>query len=185
MITTVIGVVVSIIALIASIAGVVVSIAGVIVSYIVARKYGDTAALEASRKLHEEDARKARSMALQSLLNEVERIRKLVEYDAGSGLRIRLPTAAFETAFASGAPGLAADSKLLNIAAEYLALADRVNTCVETYVAGVPSGEAAAHRRMRIAFDEIRELCTSMLPGNLDQLSVALQRELDCTAPEG
>ena len=46
--------------LIVSIAAIVVSVVGVIVSYVVARKYGDVAALKASRKLHEEDARKAR-----------------------------------------------------------------------------------------------------------------------------
>jgi hypothetical protein len=137
-----ISIAISVFALFVSWAGVAASIVGVAVSYWVARKYGDMAAVRAGRKLHDEDARRARVTALRSLLNETERIRKVVEHNASLAIYpvrsvIRLPTSAFETAFVSGTPGLDASDELLRSVTDYLVRADAVNSFVDAYPSSI------------------------------------------------
>lgn len=64
------------VAVVLSVLSLIVSVVSVIVAYLVAVKYGDMAAVKATRKFHEEDVARARVAALQSLRNEVVRIRK-------------------------------------------------------------------------------------------------------------
>jgi len=162
---------------------------GVLMSYFVARQYGDVAAVRATRKFYEEDARKARLTALQSLVNEVARIRKLVEHNshllpltnAPVKSLTKMPIAAFETAFVSGRHGLAVSSHLLNAVTDYFTHADSINLLVDIYVAGIPSGTAVSQTRRRTAVQKIAEICTAELPKILDQLEIHLRRELEPT----
>jgi hypothetical protein len=55
-------------------------VVNVVVVYLVARMYGDVAGAKAARRFQEEDAKRARRAAFQSLRNEVVRIRKLDQY---------------------------------------------------------------------------------------------------------
>jgi len=93
-----------------SLAGVAVSLVG---AWLIAKKYGDVAGTLAARRFQEEDAKRARVAAFQSLINEVVRIREVAKhyqspnFDTASGAP-KLPVTAFETTFVSGSPGLAA-----------------------------------------------------------------------------
>lgn len=62
--------------------GFLIAAVSVILSYIVAKKYGDLAAVDATRKFHEKDAKRARLNALGSLINETARIRKLAKHNS-------------------------------------------------------------------------------------------------------
>ncbi len=167
----------------------IIAVAGVLLSCVVAWKYGDVAAVRATRKFHEEDAKKARLTALQSLMNEVARIRKLVEHNsqllpltnAPVKSLTKMPIAAFETAFVSGRHGLAVSSHLLNAVTDYFTHADSINLLVDIYVAGIPSGTAVSQTRRRTAVHKIAEICTDELPRILDQLETHLQHELEPT----
>ena len=176
--------------LVISIFAIIVSIAGIIVSYRVAKKYGDLAAVEATRRFHEEDLKRARLTALQSLVNEVARIRKLAEHNSQLAPSqpaqpvARMPVAAFETAFVSGAPGLEVSLELLDTVTDYLACADSINSLVDIYVAGTPSGESASASRLRKAVEQMKEICASTLPEILDRLRDALQRELETASQQ-
>jgi len=135
-----------------------------ILSYIVAKKYGDLAAVDATRKLYEEDAKRARLNALRSLINEVARIQKLAEHnsqldpDQQSQPVARMPVSAFETAFVSGALVSRASQELLDAVADYLVCADSISPLVDIYVAGTPSGEGVSKQRMHAAVREIKEI---------------------------
>jgi hypothetical protein len=183
--TNPVSLVMSALALFVSTVGIIVSIAGVIVSYIVAKKYGDLAAVEASRKLHEEDARRARLVALRSLLNEVERIRKVAEHNSGLAPPqvaepvTRVPTTAFETAFVSGTSNIDGSPELLEAVTDYLACADSVNSLVDIYVAGTTSAGGAGAHRVTESARKIVEYCENNLLEILDRLKTFLQRELE------
>ena len=174
--------------LVASAAFVVSVIVGIL-SYIVARRYGDLAAVEASRRLHEEDARRARLMALRSLLNEVERIRKVAEHNSGlapqeTALSVtRVPTIAFETAFVSGTSNIGGSSELLVTVTDYLACADSINSLVDIYVAGTTSAGGEGARRVTDSARKIVGKCKDDLPKILDSLKTFLQRELEEAQP--
>ena len=109
-----------------------------ILSFIVASRYGDMAAVRATRKYHEEDARRARAATLLSLRNEVSRIQKAAEHNSQLDPRhsphdtARMPTAAVETAFVSGTPGLVVGPELLDASTEYVARADSINSLIES-----------------------------------------------------
>ena len=130
---------------------IIVSVVCALLSYIASVNHGDKAALKASRKLHEEDMKKARLTALRSLLNEVKRIQKAVDHNSElerGMIRsvVRLPVTAFETAFVSGKPGLDASDKLLYTITDYLTLANSINSLIDIYLfsvagAGVKQGQ--------------------------------------------
>lgn len=156
-----------------------------IVSFIVARWYGDMAAVRATRKYHEEDARKARAATLLSLRNEVSRIQKAAEHNsqlnpAHSPHDIaRIPTAAFETAFVSGRPGLDVSPDLLDASTEYLTCADSINSLIDAYLSAL-GGESSQMVDVRNeAVRKIAKACGDTLPNILGRLSTCLQRELD------
>jgi hypothetical protein len=152
-------------------------VVSIIAAYLVARKYGDVAGTLAARRFQEEDAARARVTALQSLMNEIERIRRVMEHYDLSGARAesrgvpKMPVAAFETAFISGRPGLAASKELVDTVCDYLVLADSVNSLIELYS---PTFGMAG----RINFPEICAACAPT-PGILDRLEDCLQRELE------
>jgi hypothetical protein len=162
----------------------IVSIAGIIISALVAWGFGDLAAVRASRKLHEEDARKARLMALRSLLNEVERIEKVAKHNSlelkpGQFAQsvTKMPVAAFETAFVCGKPTISSDSELLKAVTDYLARADSINSLVDIYISGVGGTEAGARGR-RATVETIQEYCGEDLSKILSSLREFLQRSL-------
>ena len=168
-----------------SIVGLLISIVSIAISVYTAKKYGDVAGAIRIIEHEEQKATEARISALRSLLNEVERIRKLVNYNSdlkpGSSSKpaVRMPATAFETAFVSGESGLAVSPELLNAVTDYLTCADKINIFIDIFVAGVPSGEGTTKRRMNTALQEIDDLCTNILPGILDRLVDALQGELE------
>jgi len=176
---------VSIGAIIISIGAIIVSIAGIIVSYIVARKYGDLAAVEATRRFHEEDARRVRMTALQSLVNEVERIQKVVEHnrqlttDTAIQPVARMPVAAFETAFVSGRTGLNVSKELLQVATDYLACADGINSLVESYPASLAGlGTRRVPNYSDGIIEQIAKVSEHRLPEILERLRTHLQEEI-------
>lgn len=156
----------------------VVSAIGVIVAYVVARKYGDMAAVKATRKFQKEEAARARIAAFQSLINEVERIRRVLgHYDpadtrAESGGVPKMPVAAFETAFVSGTPTLAANEELVRAACDYLVHADSVNSLIGMYQPG-PVMAAG-----RVTFQDVCRACAP-IPEILDRLDDCLRHELE------
>lgn len=168
----------------------VVSVAGVVVSYLVARKYGDLAALKAARELHEEDARKARVLVLRSLLNEAARVRKIGESNATVRIGViapvaRLPVTAFKTAFVSGTPGLQAGEELLQAVADYLACADSVNGLIDVYpaaVAGRGNRSLGTPGNAEYVVEQVADICRDKLPGMLDRLEHALREEINASS---
>lgn len=148
-------------------------IASSFVAYFVAKRFGDVAGQDAARRFQEEDAKRARVTAFQSLINVVARIQKLVEYyqspDFGTRGVPKLPVTAFEMAFVSGSPGLAASSELLDAVNNYLVLADSINSLIDIYLAS----------QTRVGnLGEIRRACPP-LSEVLNRLGDYLQRELD------
>jgi hypothetical protein len=150
-----------------------------VVAFFLAKHFGDVAGTKAAIEFEKDKAAKARVAALQSLLNEVERIRKLAKHNSDSKPKVKMPTAAFEAAFVSGTSGLAVSPDLLNAVTDYLVCADRINMSVDIYVSETPSAGGSSRGRMDDASQDIRELCSDTLRGILDQLSYALQRELE------
>ena len=136
---SIVGLVIAAVALLISVGSLAVTAIGVVVSYCVARWYGGIAAVEASRKLQEEDSKKTRLTALRSLLHQTERIRKIVSDNTGLDHRstiqplVRLPVLAFETAFVSGKPGVSASEETVAATTDYLLCADRYNSLVDIY----------------------------------------------------
>lgn len=125
-----------------------VSLASVVVAYF----RGDMAAQKASEKLQRQREQRERLAALQSLVNETERIQKAIEHNARLDVTnnlqpiLRLPVNAFETAFVSGRPGLDASDKLIQAVSDYLCRADCVNSLVDVYpssIAGLGTGTIA------------------------------------------
>lgn len=111
-------------------------LANSIIAYLLARHFGDVAGTRAAIQFEKEKEAKARAAGLRSLCNEVGRIRKLVLHNRGSTSPVGLPTAAFETAFVSGTPGVSAGDELLDAVTDYLVCADRMNVCVAAYLGG-------------------------------------------------
>ncbi|MFB0534578.1 MAG: hypothetical protein ACETWR_06320 [Anaerolineae bacterium] len=139
-------------------------------AWLIARKYGDVAAAKATREYQEELAKKTRVAALQSLRNEVVRIRELTKYHIeplGQSVP-EMPVVAFERAFVSGRAGVAAGEELVKVVSEYLVRADLVNSLIEMYLHSLNKG---------IRMGDIRGAC-GPLPEILDRLDDCLQREL-------
>jgi hypothetical protein len=100
-------------------------------SYFIARKYRDVAGTLITLKKQEQHAARARVTALQHLLNEVARIRKLANHNSelvhGETGIVKMPMTAFETAFVSGSSDLSVSSDLLDAVTDYLVKADTVS----------------------------------------------------------
>jgi hypothetical protein len=159
----------------------VVSAVGLIVSVgvaiFVAKNYGDVAGAKVILEAQAKDAARARVAAFQSLVNEVERIRTVVGHYNPSDVRAesrgvpQMPVAAFETAFVSGAPALAASEELVRAVCDYLVHADSVNSLVGLYspTYGVTG---------RVTFQSICTACVP-IPKILDRLDDCLRHELE------
>jgi hypothetical protein len=146
-------------------------VVNMVVVYLVARMYGDVAGAKAARKFQEEDAKRARRAVFQSLRNEVVRIRKLAEYyrTPDTSAVPKAPVAAFETAFVSGSPALAARKELVDAVCDYLVRADRINSFVDMYLHSLDKG---------VTFSDIIMACDP-LPEILKRLDDCLRRELE------
>jgi hypothetical protein len=160
----------------------VVSVVGLIVSVgvaiFVAKNYGDVAGAKVILEAQAKDAARARVAAFQSLVNEVERIRAVVGHYNPSDVRAesrgvpQMPVAAFETAFVSGAPALAASEELVRAACDYLVHADSVNSLIGMYQPG-PVMAAG-----RVTFQDVCRACAP-IPEILDRLDDCLRHELE------
>jgi hypothetical protein len=175
------------------------------ISYNIAKRYGDLAGSKAAIEFEKEKAEQARITTLKSLLNEVIRIRDLAYYNYSlkqDGKRIqsvvKMPIAAFETAFLSGesslpikgtvgfdgspvsseTPGLHLISEPLASVTSYLTKAYAINALVDIYlglVRGLSSEEES--RRAEVIsqiVDESHDLLT-VLP----RLEKYLERQLE------
>jgi len=157
------------------------------VSKSIAREYGDLAGNQAAIDYEERKVAEARITALGALRNEVTRIRKLVETNSqigndGLGM-VRMPTAAFETAFVSEPSGLSVDSELLDAVVDYLVCADTINSRIDTYLKfGAALGQS--QYAGGIVGDAVREVRdkSKAIPDMLDRLDTLLERELDVSA---
>jgi hypothetical protein len=153
-----------------SLAGVAVSLVG---AWLIAKKYGDVAGTLAARRFQEEDAKRARVAAFQSLINEVVRIREVAKhyqspsFDTASGAP-KLPVTAFETAFVSGSPGLAAREELVKAVSEYLVFADSINWLIDKHLIG---GGNLGDFAIRQDWTRLSEV--------LNRLNDCLERELE------
>lgn len=159
-----------------------------LLSHYLARKYGDVAGAKAAIKYQQEQAAKARVVALQSLLNEIERIRKLADHNSkqvvGSGVHsvVRMPTTAFETAFLSGESVLLenwkgdSDSEILASATDYLNEAYSINVLVDLYLGLVRGLSSAEDRRRNDVITQVASKCQE-LSGILNRLEENLRRE--------
>jgi len=180
------GEVINIASIVISLFVLVISGVGVYISYLVAKRYGDVAGAHAARKFSEGDTARARITAIQSLLNEVTRIRKLADRNSQLARQVRtkaivrMPVTAFETAFISGSPGLSVSPKLLDAVTDYLTEADAINSLIDTYLWLAPAigtSEAAAFGRGD-AVDQIKDIC-KRLSEILNRLDTYLTSELE------
>jgi hypothetical protein len=115
----------------------------VVVSIVVSRKYGDVAGTKAAIAYEEQKTARARVVALQALVNEVGRARKIAAFNVEmqphqSG--VKMPTVAFETAFLSGESILlggwlqASGSELLESVTTYLVVASSINSFIDVHL---------------------------------------------------
>jgi len=161
------------------VASLLISIASIAISVYVAKKYGDVAGAARMIRYEQERAAQARVSTLRSLINEVERIRKLVEHNSQSKPVLRVPTAAFEAAFISGQSGLVPSRQLLSAVTDYLTCADTINTWIGVYSAAVLSTQEVTQAQAMDASLEIKRLCADFVPSILDRLRDALRSELE------
>lgn len=188
-----------------------VAIATLIVSsglaYYLAKKYGDVAGTKAAIEFEKEKAAKARIAALQSLLNEVIRIRDLAHHNStlvhdSHSIQsvVRMPVTAFETAFLSGesslldlldegnsdsdeefvsvgTPGLRSVSKPLASVTAYLTEAYSINALVDIYLGLVRGLSSTEKARRADAINQIIDKSQG-LSEILDQLEKHLRHKL-------
>ena len=157
-------------------------VAAIAASVVVAKLYGDMAALKEDRKRQDEEARKAKHTALQSLLTEVKRADYVRRTNAKCALgtvgvsATRLPVDAFSTAFSAGTPGMSVGEDLLDWVAKYLTAADVINGAVDQF--------ATVHSRVgdpprEKTLEGIRDMCRDLLPDILANLKRHLELELE------
>jgi hypothetical protein len=148
----------------------------IVISPIVAVLFGDLAGTFAARRFQEQDAKRARVAALQSLINEVARIQAVIDYYEATaphsflsrGGIPKMPIAAFETAFVSGSPGLAPSEELMEAVSRYLVRADSINSLIDIYLTRGDDWSTSIRQQgaqLTETFDEIRK---------------HLQKEKDC-----
>jgi hypothetical protein len=154
------------------------------VSFSTAKRYGDVAGTLAARRFEEEDARKARNLALKALLNEIGLVRKLAKsntitetkFPAFRGVA-RIPVAPFETAFISGRPALDVRNQTLDAVTEYLSNAYYVNALIDIYLTTPLGAGSAAMSYARYILKRVEETCTA-LPDVLDRMKACIEQEL-------
>lgn len=170
-----------------SVLAIIVAVVAALASVILPIKYGDLAAVKATRKLHEEDTIEARKTAFQSLLCEVTRIRKAVhsnktldKTNPKQGL-LRLPTNAFERAFILGVPGLSVNQELLEAVTDYLTIADSSNSLIAYYYSLTIVSEERTHQTRRNLFNDVVNQ-TDQFPNVLNRIQLLLEQELEATS---
>jgi hypothetical protein len=169
----------SVVSIVLSVAGTLISIVSIVISIYVARKYGDVAGAARMIQYEQERIEQARIAMLQSLINEVARIRKVIEHNSQSEPALRVPTSAFETAFISGQSGLVPSQELLSAVADYLTCADTINTWIEIHSVTMLGTHEAAKTQAIDALLKVKRLCTDGVPFILNRLENTLQGELD------
>ena len=173
-------------------------------AYYLAKKYGDVAGTKAAIEFEKEKAAKARIAALQSLLNEVIRIRDLAHHNStlvhdSHSIQsvVRLPVTAFETAFLSsesslldegnddfdresvgvGTPGLRSVSEPLASVTAYLTGASSINVLVDMYLGLVRGLSSTEKARIVDAINQIIDKSQGLFE-ILDRLEKYLRCEL-------
>ena len=169
----------SLVSIVLSVTGTLISIVSIVISVYVARKYGDVAGAARMIRYEQKRIEQARIAMLQSLINEVERIRKVIEHNSQSEPALKVPTSAFEAAFTSGQSRLVPSRELLSAVADYLTCADTINTWIRVYSVTMLGTQEAAKTQGMDALLEVKRLCTDRVPSILNRLENALQDELD------
>jgi len=156
----------------------VVSVGNLLWSYFLTKKYGDVAAAATIIEHEDKKAADVRRAALQSLRNEVVRIRKTAERNAQVGARLRLPVRGLETALMSGGAALDAGEKLVCAAAEYLLCADEVNLHIDSLGAGYGFVDGDSRVQRGMVDLNVKSICGDQLPSILDALDACLVAEI-------
>lgn len=162
-------------------------VVGTVTSVVIAKLYGDMAALKAGWKLHEAEVREAKRTALRSLLTEVGRARKVgrrnAESQSSTSLIVtRLPVDAFSTAFSAGPPGVSVGEDLLEWVSDYLPLADEINCLVDRFASLVTTAVGCGSRTVTVRKIGVR--CRDDVPKILVALEACLRLELGLPAVE-
>lgn len=161
-------------------------------AYSVARKFGDVAGAKAAIEYEEGKTATARIAALQTLLNEVTRIRGLAGHNAAlSGPKLvaqpvtKMPVTAFETAFLSGQSSLLGRGRdtsdiaeLMACVAVYLREAGAINTLVDLYLGLIRGLSSAEERRREIVLNDMAQRSEKMA-SLVDQLGKHLCQALE------
>lgn len=148
--------------------------------------FGDMAAYRASEKHQKKLSHQARLTALGSLLAEVERIRCAVDHnrciEKNSGHLydfVRMPIAAFETAFVSGNPTVLGDyggyAKLLGTVTDYLTRAYAINACIDLYLSLMTNVKDIEGAKISCLWDKIKRKSKDVAD-KLPQLQAALKQ---------
>lgn len=151
---------------------------GIVTSIIVAWLFGEKAAVRYEKRKEKEE----RLAAHQSLINQVRLVEELARcnieraqaprnYDS----LIRLPVAAFETAFVSEKPPLSNHPDLLRMVNTYLAKAYTVNAAIDTYLS-LKSSPANQYGQEFVK--EAGTECRGVI-NILDELSDGLKKSMD------
>jgi len=150
--------------------------ASAIISAVIAILFSDLAGTFAARRFQEEDVKRTRVAALQSLINEVARIQAVIDYyEATAPYNIlsrggipKMPIVAFETAFVSGSPGLAPSEELMEAVSRYLVRADSINSLIDIYLTRGDDWSTSIRQQ------------GAQLTETLDEIRKHLQKEKDC-----
>jgi hypothetical protein len=176
------------------------------VSFFLARRYGDLAGTKAAIEFEKEKAKQARITTLQSLLNEVLRVRDLAACNftlEPNGKKIqgvvRMPVIAFETAFLSGetslsvkrivdlegkpasveTPGLYTVAEPLASVTAYLKEAYSINALVDIYFGLVRGLSSEEESRRAEVINQIINKSRALHDKTLNRLEKVLERELE------
>lgn len=164
-----------------------------VITIVVAILTSDVVAFFAAQRYQKKEVKKARLTAFQSLLNEVERIQKVINHNCQLKTDdtiqpvIKMPMVAFETAFVSGEGGLNANEELLQETTSYLAFANSINSFVDIYIALISSGTCTQQLQMGVAgssygsyiIQQIVNYSEHKLPTVLEMMKACLQKEIE------
>ena len=170
-------------------ASLVVSVGSILLSLWASKKYGDLAGTAKMISYQQRMADRRRDSALGALVNELNRIKRILLHNSGSKDKqdavvtvLRLPVAVFEAAFFSPDSPLLDDlatqsPELLGCVWDYLIKADHINALVDLHQESASLGDQnhpmarTSRTAERQATDKSKELLDS-----LDQLEEALMQ---------
>ena len=149
-----------------------IALISVVVSVLSAKRYGDVAGSIKQIQYDQAKSTQATIAGLRSLINEVARIKKLVDHNSQTEPMLVLPTAAFEAAFLSGQSSLIPPDRLLDAVTTYLMQADLISELIQMNASPRP-GSTSLMNAASISV-RIKRLCTDTVPPTLTTLKEQL-----------